>query len=676
MKREYKLFFALFSLILLMSFSFAFVSASSGKCDTIFCWLASLFTGKPLTGQMIGIQAANPADCAEIKASNPSAASGVYTIDPDGDSGNAPFSAYCDMVTGGGGWTLVAHNTNTVGWMNIDSNLTPSYSYGNYQPNPLSNSQFYMNFASFEFSEFLFATGDNTNWLVTPKESFYNPWCERCDDTNCSINITASSCSAQPFIAQWCMRHQYAADPWVTLGNHGGGCGYAYAQNTLYGEGGYNDPNYHQSLKNNHQGANVFIRRVIEAPQQCPPEMISYWNFDDANNPGNDLVNGNSGTMQGTYTWNSGGKVNADIIFNGGYLDAGSSSNLNFVSQDFTIVAWVKGSGGTMVQKGLSNSDGYTLMADPYVHFLTHQPGGFTYCRSNSPVQSGAWQHWAAVKQGSIIKIYLNGVENTPYTGGSCNSIQNPESTVRPFEAGRGSWGYFSGQMDEVAVFGKALSATEVEALYNLTKDGTQGYCAAAPPQPACGNGIKEGSEVCDGNDFGGKTCSSETQGEKPLGNLICIPYCAMISTEGCSAQCTDNDGDGYYAEGGNCGPADCDDDDETVYPGAKESIANNDAVTCWDGIDNNCNNLIDNQDPGCLTGAVEVPSCTIPQILDLNGDNAVNVQDIIHIQRWIAWQLLGSQGAEPELIGNAKACELFSVQRNPGVVMSEQSLC
>jgi len=55
---------------------------------------------------------------------------------------------------------------------------------------------------------------------------------------------------------------------------------------------------------------------------------------------------------------------------------------------------------------------------------------------------------------------------------------------------------------------------------------------------------------------------------------------------------CTDNDGDYYAIEGGDCGIFDCDDTNSDINPGAIEN--------CTDGFDNNCNNLIDCDDSYC----------------------------------------------------------------------------
>lgn len=67
---------------------------------------------------------------------------------------------------------------------------------------------------------------------------------------------------------------------------------------------------------------------------------------------------------------------------------------------------------------------------------------------------------------------------------------------------------------------------------------------------------------------------------------------------------CTDADGDGWLAGDASCAPIDCDDGDPSVNPGAVED--------CADGLDNDCNGLIDGADPA----AVACAGC-----LDADGD-------------------------------------------------------
>ncbi len=51
--------------------------------------------------------------CAEVLSVDPARAGedGVWEIDPDGVGGSAPFDAWCDLTTDGGGWTLILRGT-------------------------------------------------------------------------------------------------------------------------------------------------------------------------------------------------------------------------------------------------------------------------------------------------------------------------------------------------------------------------------------------------------------------------------------------------------------------------------------------------------------------------------------------------------------------------------------
>ena len=88
---------------------------------------------------------------------------------------------------------------------------------------------------------------------------------------------------------------------------------------------------------------------------------------------------------------------------------------------------------------------------------------------------------------------------------------------------------------------------------------------------------------------------------------------------------CTDNDGDGFYAESCYVDPVDCDDNNENIYPGAVEEC---------DGLDNDCDETVDEGAPddntfyqdfdGDTFGnfAVSISSCLAPDgYVDNNSD-------------------------------------------------------
>jgi len=203
--------------------------------------------------------------------------------------------------------------------------------------------------------------------------------------------------------------------------------------------------------------------------------LVGLWSFDGADMSGVTAYDrsgqGNNGTLTNGPTRTI-GKVGQGLNFDGvnDYVDAGNGSPLSFTG-NITLSAWVKPDSLSDYKFYLSKYSGADLgydlgiMANGQV-VATFRNGthidGFS---SAGLVQAGVWQHIVVVQDAATcyVRIYKNGTLDTTLTNQQC--FTNPAST---FTIGsRSGTGPFSGGLDDVRVYDRALTQSEITQLYN-----------------------------------------------------------------------------------------------------------------------------------------------------------------------------------------------------------------
>jgi hypothetical protein len=149
------------------------------------------------------------------------------------------------------------------------------------------------------------------------------------------------------------------------------------------------------------------------------------------------------------------------------------------------VSAWIRrsavaGYADPVVKKagqGTGQVNGYALefsQADPsrLVFWVYLESAGWRSSGAASvPLQQ--WTHVAGVYDGGAVHVYVNGAEAaTPSTatGAIVPSTNALEIGGDPANPGR----HYSGLVDEVTIYGRALSASEIQAMHAA---GSGGFC-------------------------------------------------------------------------------------------------------------------------------------------------------------------------------------------------------
>ncbi len=174
------------------------------------------------------------------------------------------------------------------------------------------------------------------------------------------------------------------------------------------------------------------------------------------------------------------------MSFNGTdqYISAGTSSDLNFERTDtFSISAWINIDtlqiGGIFAKCVFSPLQGYNLFLNNSIRFYLAGTGDIQINGSQT-LSTSQWYHIAVTYDGSSnvsgMKLYVDGVEDTSTTSsgttitGSIQNVEPPRIGVRDKNgASPDPTKFFSGKIDEVAIFNTALSAEKIQQIYDAT---------------------------------------------------------------------------------------------------------------------------------------------------------------------------------------------------------------
>ncbi len=230
--------------------------------------------------------------------------------------------------------------------------------------------------------------------------------------------------------------------------------------------------------------ASVTSRGPNNDPGALNNNLVGYWKMDESSGNATDSSgNGNTGTNTNTATYTTGKFANAGT-FNGTnqYFSAADASSLD-ITGNLTVSAWLKPSDGqpaalkSLVTKWNTSNLSYNLglTTDGKIRLYVSSDGttSSTYKTTDAAVFSDgaatSWTHVAAVysTDGTVI-IYINGASVASTATGTIPTSIFSGTAALEIAADAGGQDPYGGSADEVRIYSRALSPTDVTNLYNF----------------------------------------------------------------------------------------------------------------------------------------------------------------------------------------------------------------
>lgn len=214
-------------------------------------------------------------------------------------------------------------------------------------------------------------------------------------------------------------------------------------------------------------------------------DLVSHWS---AEGDATDSIADNHGTIQNGATFTQ-GKIGQAFSFDGvdDVIDVTDNAAFTLGVKDFTVDLWVNfnqingrdpfighDDGGGSLNKWIFWSDdqghGPQFQGQRALRFHINGPGIGPIDPISTPWNPviGQWVHVAVTRNETTYILYINGIPAATAT----NSLTIPDPVV-PLTIGRAEGYFLNGLVDEVEIYDRALSASEIQTIFTTGSIGT-----------------------------------------------------------------------------------------------------------------------------------------------------------------------------------------------------------
>jgi len=214
----------------------------------------------------------------------------------------------------------------------------------------------------------------------------------------------------------------------------------------------------------------TFLSANAQVPSYVPTNgLVGYWPFNG--NANDESGNGNNGTVNGpTLTADRFGALNSAYYFSGSTIDIPHNPNLGIQQfQGFTVSIWALKESSIslthLIGKRPQSAQNYNWQiadSDGLQFSATAAPDVFGAI-STQPTNTQVWDHIVGIYDNGLWELYVNSQLVASATSSFFQTDIDTPLTI----GNSGGWGGFLGNIDDVAIWNRALSTDELLALYN-----------------------------------------------------------------------------------------------------------------------------------------------------------------------------------------------------------------